>query len=136
MLTPPPSNTGSSPPPLGLEDRRKKILDLNKAGYSGCKISKETGIPETSVFRTLKFLKKYATNGVINNSQGIREQGKWYKIGLEVLKILPYYRAYKPSLRTVFYVVESKGLVTKDEYNTFDGYMVMARLGIRHKITG
>jgi hypothetical protein len=113
-MSPPPTPSGSIAPPLGLGERRKRILELNKAGYSACRISRETGIPDSSVRRCLKFLKKYSSNGVIDTTKGIREQGKWYKICLEVLEILKYYTAYKPSLRTVFYVVESKGLITKD----------------------
>jgi hypothetical protein len=113
---------------------------MNKAGNSARTISRKIGFSKTSVLRTLKSLSADPENKVVDNSRVFREQGRWYQIIEHVIEALPYFnsRGIKPSVRTMFYRLETLKHINKTEYeyDRLVKYTVLARKGITNKITG
>jgi hypothetical protein len=123
------------------DERRKRVLALYHSGKSLNAISKELNISKSLVSSDLRFLSKNPENGVSIKQKPSKDRQKWYK-AIKYIKdeLLPYYdsRGIKPSLRTVFYRLESEGLIRKSEndYNTLSKCTVDARLGIENKRGG
>ena len=110
-------------------DRRKKVLELNRANKSIYEICKELGLPKSTVFGDLKALSKNPENNITNN-----KRDKW-KTVCRIIRdeYLPYYksRGIKPTLRTVYYRLIAEGHIIKSESENdrLSKYTVKARLG-------
>lgn len=120
------------------DERRNRVLDLYHAGKSQNTIANELNISKSLVNSDLRFLSKNPENDVIINKKPPKDGQKWYK-AIKYIKeeLLPYYasKGIPPSLRTIFYRLESEGYIRKSEndYNTLSKRTVEARLGVENK---
>jgi hypothetical protein len=112
----------------------RQVLILNKQDIKSTTIAKRLGTNKKRVLSRLKFLIKDPNNGVIDNSKEPKEERKWYVIINHIRDVLlPYYegKGIKPSLRTVFYRLETTGYIDKTDntYKLLVQHTVQARIG-------
>ena len=114
-----------------IEELRKKILELNKAGKTAGQISRTCNIPSTTVSRDLKWLKEQGFK-LNDNSKTYFENNKWYKIIERTNKELDFYgeRGIDPTLRKMTYRLIELGVLQKKDYGTFSKKTAEARRGV------
>jgi hypothetical protein len=124
-----PNNHVDSSPPLELDEER--IRELIKAGYPVTKMSRELGIPKTSL---LRYLDK---RGIVLNS---RKQN-WVDIIEHIRDVdLPFYqrsRMYPLALRQLYYRLIELGIITKSksDYTQLCAKTAEARRGVDSTFT-
>ncbi len=114
-----------------IEERRKKILELNKAGKTAGQISRTCNIPSTTVLRDLKWLKEEGFK-LNDNSKIYFENTKWSKIIERTNKELDFYRerGIDPTLRKMTYRLIELGVLQKKDYSMLAKKTAEARRGV------
>jgi hypothetical protein len=125
------SARGKSHPKSVTEARMKQVLTLNQMGKSNGAIARELKCATKTVRRDLRLLLKQGFRTI--NLYQRRQNGKWWNAIEGIIKELPYFtsRSIKPSVRTMFYRLESRGYIEKTErdYDNLVAHTVSARLG-------
>lgn len=109
-------------------DERRK---LNQTGMTDTAIAREIGINKGTIISDILFLSEREGKEISNTKWG---RAKWIKAIDAINKEdLPYFNSkdVKPSLRTIFYRLSSKGYINKTEhdYDNLCTHTVQARLG-------
>lgn len=119
-----------------VEERRKKVLELNKDGKTAGQILKILKVSLTTILRDLKELKKdgyYVEDNGKKYLESLRENDKWIPIIKRTNEELEFYKKQGlwPTLRKMLYRMLELGVLQKKDYNIYARKTAEARRGIK-----